>query len=606
MLKAGGEKHGEKHGPGDVVLYLGDIQDHVLTMLQNLNHYELILSRAHSNYLAQISIEITQLSNKTNEIINKLTVFATILLPMNVVTGLFGMNVKVPGRDVDDLTWFLSIVGALALNKWIQETINNDHDDVLISNKRHINVKNIPETVQKKQRPDEGECSKKWDLRPPKKVNYYYVNTSSPDLSENDTISRESTPCPTGILTPGVAFGVVDNKSNENSNDEDNDRYDAESLEDVCCYKQALDDKIVMGDNTTLDKYDSSNDFSLSSILRQYCAKKNTSPYDPAHSYILDLSLTSKIKDEFSHKQWSELLKRPDVVKKTFHHEIEPFIIHLFENNMDLSQARLKWDELHNVVAPEYKNEFSYKRNEWKKIRWWIQQVIGQFLDAFETFRSPLENNCNEREWTGDYIIPLIQRVLKLDGRCLVPWGEVSVLATQRRRNNSKDINTEKVTRSHQADFLCRYERNEIACGLVCGGPHAYDLTKYASDQFNLPRMMKDMLDDLMLKFYYANNHKLYIIGIQVYMTEVQIYIMEKREIYFLHHLKSFDLPISFSSYNSLKFALRTVWNIRGLVNSLIQEFDIILDGHEGFETPPRVSGDMKTQVTPPKQPKKK
>ena len=58
-------------------------------MLQNLNHYENMLSRAHSNYLAQISIEITQLSNTTNDVLNRMTVFATILLPMNVVTGIY-------------------------------------------------------------------------------------------------------------------------------------------------------------------------------------------------------------------------------------------------------------------------------------------------------------------------------------------------------------------------------------------------------------------------------------------------------------------------------------------------------------------------------------
>jgi magnesium transporter len=33
------------------------LQDHLITMTQNLNHYEKILSRSHSNYLAQISIE---------------------------------------------------------------------------------------------------------------------------------------------------------------------------------------------------------------------------------------------------------------------------------------------------------------------------------------------------------------------------------------------------------------------------------------------------------------------------------------------------------------------------------------------------------------------
>ncbi|RUP46091.1 hypothetical protein BC936DRAFT_147370 [Jimgerdemannia flammicorona] len=41
----------------NVALYLGDIQDHIITMVQNLNHYEKILARSHSNYLAQVSIE---------------------------------------------------------------------------------------------------------------------------------------------------------------------------------------------------------------------------------------------------------------------------------------------------------------------------------------------------------------------------------------------------------------------------------------------------------------------------------------------------------------------------------------------------------------------
>ncbi|GBB86672.1 hypothetical protein RclHR1_13050001 [Rhizophagus clarus] len=101
-------------GLGDVTLYLGDIQDHIITMLQNLNHYENMLSRAHSNYLAQISIEITQLSNATNDFLNRMTVFATILLPMNVITGLFGMNVRVPGEN-GDLGWFFGIIGGFFL-----------------------------------------------------------------------------------------------------------------------------------------------------------------------------------------------------------------------------------------------------------------------------------------------------------------------------------------------------------------------------------------------------------------------------------------------------------------------------------------------------------
>ncbi|CAG8488336.1 3723_t:CDS:2 [Paraglomus occultum] len=102
-----------KGGPTDVTLYLGDIQDHIITMLQSLYHCEKILARSHSNYLAQTSVELTQLSNQANDAISRLTVIATILVPMNIVTGLWGMNVKVPGREVDDLKWFTGIVCSL-------------------------------------------------------------------------------------------------------------------------------------------------------------------------------------------------------------------------------------------------------------------------------------------------------------------------------------------------------------------------------------------------------------------------------------------------------------------------------------------------------------
>lgn len=87
-------------------------------MTQNLNHYEKILSRSHSNYLAQISIEMTDANNQINDVLSKLTALGTVLIPMNLVTGapcflssflpgqsntsagLWGMNVHVPGQEV--------------------------------------------------------------------------------------------------------------------------------------------------------------------------------------------------------------------------------------------------------------------------------------------------------------------------------------------------------------------------------------------------------------------------------------------------------------------------------------------------------------------------
>ncbi|KAF8165651.1 hypothetical protein B0H34DRAFT_648103 [Crassisporium funariophilum] len=98
----------------DIGLYLSDIQDHLITMTQNLNHYEKILSRSHSNYLAQISIEMTDANNQINDVLSKLTALGTVLIPMNLVTGLWGMNVHVPGQETAGYAWFISIIACLA------------------------------------------------------------------------------------------------------------------------------------------------------------------------------------------------------------------------------------------------------------------------------------------------------------------------------------------------------------------------------------------------------------------------------------------------------------------------------------------------------------
>ncbi|KAI9686310.1 MAG: CorA metal ion transporter [Bogoriella megaspora] len=97
----------------EIGLYLGDIQDHIVTMTSNLSHYENLLSRAHSNYLAQINMRMNERQEQTADVLGKLTVLGTIVLPMNIITGMWGMNVLVPGQDVDNLYWFFSITAGL-------------------------------------------------------------------------------------------------------------------------------------------------------------------------------------------------------------------------------------------------------------------------------------------------------------------------------------------------------------------------------------------------------------------------------------------------------------------------------------------------------------
>ncbi|KAI1438008.1 hypothetical protein GGR50DRAFT_685628 [Xylaria sp. CBS 124048] len=108
-------EHWEVAPRSEIGLYLGDIQDHIVTMTANLSHYEKILARCHANYIAQINICMNERAEKTAYVLGKLSVLGTIVLPMNIITGLWGMNVYVPGQNADDLTWFFGITGGLIL-----------------------------------------------------------------------------------------------------------------------------------------------------------------------------------------------------------------------------------------------------------------------------------------------------------------------------------------------------------------------------------------------------------------------------------------------------------------------------------------------------------
>jgi Mg2+ and Co2+ transporter CorA len=68
-----------------------------------------------STYLAKVSIEMADTSNQFNEVMKKLSLTATILLPLTFLTGLFGMNIQVPWQTPGDgtgtLDAFYGIIG---------------------------------------------------------------------------------------------------------------------------------------------------------------------------------------------------------------------------------------------------------------------------------------------------------------------------------------------------------------------------------------------------------------------------------------------------------------------------------------------------------------
>jgi len=97
----------------DIALYLGDIQDHVVTMMNNLGHFEKMLSRSHSNYLAHLTVESVSSGTKVNDVLSKITFLGSIFLPLNLICSLFGMNVHQPFQDVENTIPFFVILSCL-------------------------------------------------------------------------------------------------------------------------------------------------------------------------------------------------------------------------------------------------------------------------------------------------------------------------------------------------------------------------------------------------------------------------------------------------------------------------------------------------------------
>ncbi|CAG7995087.1 unnamed protein product [Penicillium salamii] len=99
---------------GDILLYLGDVQDHLVTTLSTLSHIDEIIGRSQANCLAQLSATNLRLSLTINSGLSKVTLLATIFVPCHLITGMWGMNVNVPGQEAAGLGWFFGIVGVFA------------------------------------------------------------------------------------------------------------------------------------------------------------------------------------------------------------------------------------------------------------------------------------------------------------------------------------------------------------------------------------------------------------------------------------------------------------------------------------------------------------
>jgi magnesium transporter len=73
----------------DLDVYFRDVYDHIVRTVELIETYRDLLSGALDIYLSAVA-------NRTNEVMKILTIWGTVALPLVIITGFFGMNLKLP------------------------------------------------------------------------------------------------------------------------------------------------------------------------------------------------------------------------------------------------------------------------------------------------------------------------------------------------------------------------------------------------------------------------------------------------------------------------------------------------------------------------------
>ncbi|KAJ2237086.1 CorA metal ion transporter [Coemansia sp. RSA 1722] len=97
--------------------HLQDINDQLAALIGICTQCELVLTRAHANYMAQLSLGLSRATVGAGAFANRWAVLAGVLLPLQIAAGFFGQNVLVPwtwdqeNKIHDNVRAWLGILG---------------------------------------------------------------------------------------------------------------------------------------------------------------------------------------------------------------------------------------------------------------------------------------------------------------------------------------------------------------------------------------------------------------------------------------------------------------------------------------------------------------
>ena len=82
----------ERSSPAELQPYLRDVRDHVLLVDEEVAAQRELLGTVLEANMAVLSVEQTQISVQQNATMQRLTILATVFLPLTFLTGFFGQN----------------------------------------------------------------------------------------------------------------------------------------------------------------------------------------------------------------------------------------------------------------------------------------------------------------------------------------------------------------------------------------------------------------------------------------------------------------------------------------------------------------------------------
>jgi magnesium transporter len=111
------ERRVDKFLPEELELYFDDIVDAAERIWDQLDNYKEVVEALEATNESVIS-------HRQNDVLRVLTIFSVVLLPLTLISGIFGMNVDFPGFDSPVAFWTIvgvllaTIVGMVGFFRW--------------------------------------------------------------------------------------------------------------------------------------------------------------------------------------------------------------------------------------------------------------------------------------------------------------------------------------------------------------------------------------------------------------------------------------------------------------------------------------------------------